>query len=190
MAAEVDRQVSDARTLEQLDQQLRRMRGMLFGYSQLFFTHMRVYTVVVLALLVVSLWPPFGPAVLIVPFLIPFVFVYHPAVLYKLQILFELFGDELPTSRAMIDISTVGWGDLGWIVIAFAVSMWMLTSALTGYEKNRLHGLERLARVVAGIAVLMPDMTIAGPGLAASAALIVGHRFLKGDRSPVDIPST
>ena len=123
-------------------------------------------------------------------FLIPFVFVYHPAVLYKLQILFEWFGDELPTSRAMIDISTVGWGDLGWIVIAFAGSMWMLTSALTGYEKNRLHGLERLARVVAGIAVLMPDMTIAGPGLAASAALIVGHRFLKGDRSPVDIPST
>ena len=123
-------------------------------------------------------------------FLIPFVFVYHPAVLYKLQILFEWFGDELPTSRAMIDISSVGWGDLGWIVIAFAVSMWMLTSALTGYEKNRLHGLERLARVVAGIAVLMPDMTIAGPGLAASAALIVGHRFLKGDRSPVDIPST
>ena len=90
----------------------------------------------------------------------------------------------------MIDVSTVGWGDLGWIVMAFAFSRWLLTSALTGYEKNRLHSLERIARAVAGIAILLPNMTLAGPALAASVALIVGHRFLKGDRSPVDIPST
>lgn len=123
-------------------------------------------------------------------FLIPFVFVYHPAVLYKLQVLFEWFGERLPTSKAMIDIATVGWGDLGWIVLAFALSMWLLTSALAGYEKNRLHRLERLARAVAGIAILVPDRTIAGLALAASIVLIVGHRFLKGELSPVDMPST
>jgi hypothetical protein len=61
-------------TTTQLDQQLRRMRGMLFGYSQLFFTHMRVYTIAAIALLVASLWEPLGGAVLIVPFLLPFVF--------------------------------------------------------------------------------------------------------------------
>ena len=61
-------------TVEQLDQQLRRMRGMLFGYSNLFFVHMRVYTIVAVALLVASLWEPLGGAVLIVPFLVPFVF--------------------------------------------------------------------------------------------------------------------
>lgn len=61
-------------TTEQLDQQLRRMRGMLFGYSNLFFMHMRVYTLVALGLLVASLWEPLGGAVLIVPFLVPFVF--------------------------------------------------------------------------------------------------------------------
>ena len=61
-------------TVAQLDQQLRRMRAMLFGYSQLFFTHMRVYTVVAVALLVSSLWEPLGGAVLVVPFLVPFVF--------------------------------------------------------------------------------------------------------------------
>jgi hypothetical protein len=61
-------------TTEQLDQQLRRMRGMLFGYSTLFFTHMRVYTLAAIALLVASLWEPLGGAVLIVPFLVPFVF--------------------------------------------------------------------------------------------------------------------
>ena len=61
-------------TVAQLDQQLRRMRGMLFGYSNLFFVHMRVYTIVALALLAASLWEPLGGAVLIVPFLVPFVF--------------------------------------------------------------------------------------------------------------------
>ena len=61
-------------TTEQLDQQLRRMRGMLFGYSSLFFVHMRVYTIVALGLLVASLWDPLGGTVLIVPFLVPFVF--------------------------------------------------------------------------------------------------------------------
>ncbi len=60
--------------MAQLDQQLRRMRGMLYGYSAQFFVHMRVYTLVALALLAVSLWEPLGGAVLIVPFLIPFVF--------------------------------------------------------------------------------------------------------------------
>mgnify|MGYP001811944537 CR=1 FL=1 len=61
-------------TVEQLDKQLRRMRGMLYGYSSLFFVHMRVYTIVALALLAASLWEPLGGAVLIVPFLVPFVF--------------------------------------------------------------------------------------------------------------------
>ena len=61
-------------TVEQLDRQLRRMRGMLYGYSQSFFVHMRVYTLATIGLLVASLWEPLGGAVLIVPFLVPFVF--------------------------------------------------------------------------------------------------------------------
>jgi TRAP transporter 4TM/12TM fusion protein len=119
-------------------------------------------------------------------FMIPFVFVYHPAVLYQLQTLFAWFGGELPRSKAMIDLATVGWGDLGWIVLAFGIAMWLLTSAMAGYEKNRLHLWERMARAVAGILILLPDMTIALPALAASIALIVGHRFLGGEPSPVD----
>jgi hypothetical protein len=62
-------------TVDQLDQQLRRMRGMLFGYSQLFFVHMRVYSLATIGLLVASLWQPLGGTVLIVPFLVPFVFI-------------------------------------------------------------------------------------------------------------------
>lgn len=66
---------SDALTAELLRGQLERMRGMLYRYSELFFVHMRVYTLVTIALLVASLWEPLGGAVLIVPFLVPFVFI-------------------------------------------------------------------------------------------------------------------
>jgi hypothetical protein len=61
-------------TTRLLEAQLERMRGMLFGYSQLFFVHMRVYTLVAVAILVASLWQPLGGAVLVIPFLVPFVF--------------------------------------------------------------------------------------------------------------------
>ncbi|MEO1115514.1 MAG: TRAP transporter fused permease subunit [Pseudomonadota bacterium] len=122
-------------------------------------------------------------------FIIPFVFVYHPAVLYKLQVLFGWFGGEVPTSKAMIDIATVSWFDLGWIMVAFALSMWLLTSALTGFEKNRLNVGERILRIAVGAALLIPDMTIAGPALVAGIGLVVGHRFLRGDPSPVDAKS-
>lgn len=120
-------------------------------------------------------------------FLIPFVFVYHPAVLYKLQVLFEWFGDELPRSKAMVDINSVGWDAFGWIVLAFTLSMWLLTSAVAGFEKNKLHGLERVARVVVGFAILVPSVSVAGPAFVAAIVLIIGHRYLKGEASAVDL---
>ena len=60
--------------IELLERQLGRMRGMLGTYSALFFTHMRAWTMAVIALLVASRWEPLGGAVLVVPFLVPFVF--------------------------------------------------------------------------------------------------------------------
>ncbi len=122
-------------------------------------------------------------------FIIPFVFVYHPAVLYKLQVLFGWFGGEVPTSKAMIDISSVTWLDLGWILFAFTLAMWLLTSAVTGFEKNRLNILERILRSAAGIALLIPNMAVAGTALFAGIGLVIGHRFLGGDPSPVDAKS-
>lgn len=123
-------------------------------------------------------------------FVIPFVFVYHPAVLYKLQVLFVWFGDELPRSRAMIDVTTVGWADLGWIVVAFTLAMWMLTSALTGFERHRLTLVERILRGVAGIALLVPKTMVAGPALVVAIGLIAAHRLLQGASGPVDKPTT
>lgn len=115
-------------------------------------------------------------------FLIPFVFVYHPAVLYKLQVLFEWFGDEPVSSRAMIDITTVTWGQLGWIVAAFTLAMWLIASGLAGFDRGRLAVAERVLRVTAGLLALLPNMAIA-----ISAALIglalIGREWLFSKKS-------
>ena len=105
-------------------------------------------------------------------FLIPFVFVYHPAVLYKLQVLFEWFGDEPVSSRAMIDIATVTWGQLGWIIAAFTLAMWLIASGLAGFDRSRLTVAERALRVVAGLLALLPNMAVAIPAALFGMALI------------------
>ena len=124
-------------------------------------------------------------------FLIPFIFVYHPAVLYKLQILFVWLEGELPNSSAMIDLATVSWADFFWIIAAFGMAMWLLASALTGFEQNRLHPIERVTRGAVGLVVLVPNTALALPAFAAGAGLIVLHRFLCGEPSPMkQNPST
>ena len=105
-------------------------------------------------------------------FLIPFVFVYHPAVLYKLQVIFEWFGEEPVVSRAMIDISTVTWFDFGWIIAAFCLAMWLIASGLAGYDRTRLAALERVLRVALGGAALLPQLAIAAPAAAFGLLLI------------------
>ncbi|MDG1431500.1 MAG: TRAP transporter fused permease subunit [Paracoccaceae bacterium] len=122
-------------------------------------------------------------------FLIPFVFVYHPAMLYKLQVVFQWFGEELPQSNAMIDINTVSWLDLGWVVLAFTIAIWLLTSAMTGFEKNRLNSVERVLRTIIGLLILIPNWAFALPAFVGAIAIIIGHRFLNGEPSPIDVPS-
>ena len=74
-AAPAPRLVADAALeVELLEHQLVRMRGMLGTYSAMFFAHMRIWAIVTIALLVVSRLEPLGPAAIVVPFLVPFVF--------------------------------------------------------------------------------------------------------------------
>lgn len=119
-------------------------------------------------------------------FLVPFVFVYHPAVLYKLQVVFEWLGGKPIAHRSMIDISTVTWLDYGWIIIAFVIAIWLICSALIGFEKNRLQTWERFARVIIGLALLIPNYWISAPALVLAVLLIVGHRFLGGEPPSFD----
>ena len=110
-------------------------------------------------------------------FVIPFVFVYHPAVLYKLQVLFEWFGGEPVSSRAMVDPASVSWLDLGWVVAAFTMAMWLVASALAGYDRAPLMLPERLLRIALGIAVLVPHVAVAGPAAVAALALLGFERY-------------
>ncbi len=62
------------RELDLLTDQLRRMRGMLFAYSDLFFRRIRDWGVLTTALLVLGSTQIAPAAVVIVPFLVPFAF--------------------------------------------------------------------------------------------------------------------
>lgn len=64
----------DPEELRLLADQLTRMRGMLFGYSERFFERIRTYLVLTLALLVIGGADVFPGAVIAVPFLVPFAF--------------------------------------------------------------------------------------------------------------------
>lgn len=64
----------DPEELRLLADQLTRMRGMLFGYSERFFERIRTWTVVALALLVIAGSGVFPAAIIAVPFLVPFAF--------------------------------------------------------------------------------------------------------------------
>ncbi len=116
-------------------------------------------------------------------FIIPFVFVYHPAALYKLQELFVWFGEELPRSKAMVDLTTVTWSGLAWVIFAFITAMWLISSALTDFERNELRGWERALRAIVGIAILIPHTLIAAASLAAAIFLIGVHRHLSPPQS-------
>ena len=110
-------------------------------------------------------------------FLIPFVFAYHPAILYKPQLLFPLFGSELGRSAAMVDPATISWSAFFWIIAIFTLAMWVISTALAGFEKRPLGAAERGLRLTAGLVMLAPDLQIAVPALALSAALIIFHRM-------------
>ena len=72
-AAGADRPTApDQEELRLLADQLTRMRGMLFGYSERFFERIRTYLVLTLALLVIGGANIFPEAVIAVPFLVPF----------------------------------------------------------------------------------------------------------------------
>lgn len=89
-------------------------------------------------------------------FIIPFVFVYHPSILIVLGV------DPV---------------DFVWSLVAFGLSTWSLSSALTGYDTMPLPAWERIARAGAALLVLVPVMEFALPAGLVAAALILWPRL-------------
>ncbi|MGR3566911.1 MAG: hypothetical protein ACU0CN_04080, partial [Pseudooceanicola nanhaiensis] len=90
----------------------------------------------------------------------------------------EWFGEERLVSRAMIDIGTVGWFDLAWIIAAFTLAMWLIASAFAGYDRARLSAPERILRGALGFLALLPQLAIAMPAALAGLAVIVAGLVL------------
>ena len=109
-------------------------------------------------------------------FIIPFVFVYHPAVIYKLQVVFEWMAGAPVSSPAMIDLALVGWLDYLWICFAFCFAMWLLASAMAGFERFAIQARWRVVRLLCAIAVLVPNPFVAGAGLAVGLFVVAAHR--------------
>ena len=83
---------------------------------------------------------------------------------------------KVVSNPAMIDISSVSWADYGWIWLAFCLSMWLISSAIAGFEKTVLPGWERIARLVCAIAILVPSQGISLAALVIAAMLVILHR--------------
>jgi hypothetical protein len=65
---------TEGNDLHLLEAQLRRMRGMLFAYSNLFFRHITIWGIVCIALLAISTQSGAAPVAAIVLFVVPFAF--------------------------------------------------------------------------------------------------------------------
>jgi len=114
-------------------------------------------------------------------FIIPFVFVYHPAVIYKLQVVFEWVSGNKVSSPAMIDLAMVNWLDYLWICFAFCFAMWLLASAMAGFDRHKLVAWQRILRLLCAIAVLVPHFVVAGMGLFVGVIMLVIHRSVSAN---------
>jgi len=61
--------------------------------------------------------------------------------------------------------------------------MWLITSALAGYDTAHLSRIERVLRTVVGLTLLVPQPMLAGVALIAAVILIARHRLAR--KSPV-----
>jgi TRAP-type uncharacterized transport system fused permease subunit len=91
----------------------------------------------------------------IVGFMIPFVFVYNPSLVL-------VFGvDWVPF--------------LGVLLLRLPMAIWMVATGTSGVDPDRLNALERVVRVVLGIAMLTPFVPIQIGAFIAAAALVLWH---------------
>lgn len=85
---------ADRLEVQLLSEQLVRMRGMLFGYSDLFFRRIRDWAVISIGLLVLASSDAFPAAVVFVPFLVPFAFL-ETAYLFFYTVFARRFAERL-----------------------------------------------------------------------------------------------
>ncbi len=113
-----------------------------------------------------------------VMFFIPFVFAMYPEILLIEQAVY----DPSVTSGGAVSYlpgydGTVDWGALSVLLGRLALSLYLLSSALNGFDAKRLAGWEVAARLVLAVLILFKSIVIFAPAVAVGVALIVVHRM-------------
>lgn len=103
-----------------------------------------------------------------VGFIIPFVFVYEPSLL----LVYDDFS--LP--------------DFAWILFRLCLGIWLLTTAMSGFEINRLPLWSRALRLVAGIAMLIVIWELQVAAVALGIALILLERMKDRRLDAAEVP--
>lgn len=100
-------------------------------------------------------------------FLIPFVFVMEPSLLLVLG----------------VDIES-----LIWVMLRLSFSIWLLATAVVGFEIDDLPWFERGARLLAAIVVLGADWQVQAFGLVLGAAFLIVHRLRARGEQKAAVP--
>ena len=107
----------------------------------------------------------------IVMFTIPFVFAVYPELLLiDKAVLDPGSAGFLPGYDGTID---VGW--LMFLVARLAVALFLVSSALTAYDRKALNGLEIAVRLAVAALIMVRPAEVYGPALAAGAGVIALH---------------
>jgi len=64
-----------------------------------------------------------------------------------------------------------------WVMLRLSFSIWLLATAVVGFEADDLPWLERGARFLAAVVVLAADWRLQAIGLALGAAILTIHRM-------------
>jgi TRAP transporter 4TM/12TM fusion protein len=111
----------------------------------------------------------------IVMFTIPFVFAFYPELLLIDQALID------PTSPSRAPLpgyeNGVSWTALGWLLARLVLSLYLIASALAGFDAKRLMSVEIVLRIAIAVAVLARPELIHFTAIAAAFALIGWHYF-------------
>ena len=111
----------------------------------------------------------------IVMFTIPFVFAFYP----ELLLIDQALIDPTSPSRAALPgyENGVSWTALGWLLARLVLSLYLVASALAGFDAKRLMSVEIVLRIAIAVAVLARPELIHFTAIAAAFALIGWHYF-------------
>lgn len=127
----------------------------------------------------------------IVMFTIPFVFAFYPELLLIEQAQLAQSIDGESTGKAFLPgyDGTIHMGNLGWLLFRLIVALYLVASALTGFDRARLTTAEIVARLALAALVLFKSQTVSLTALAAAAALVALHVVLAMRRAAADRPA-